>query len=63
MKVRVLRDFIDLKNNKKRRKVGEILEVTQDRFKELNSTSFGVLVDELEETKEAKKIKEGAKYE
>jgi len=63
VKVRVLRDFIDLKNNKKRRKVGEILEVTQDRFKELNSTSFGVLVDELEETKEAKKIKEGAKYE
>ena len=63
MKVRVLRDFIDLKNNKKKRKVGEILEVTQDRFKELNSTSFGVLVDELEETKEAKKIKEGAKYE
>jgi len=63
VKVRVLRDFIDLKNNKKKRKVGEILEVTQDRFKELNSTSFGVLVDELEETKEAKKIKEGAKYE
>ena len=63
MKVKVVREFIDLKNNKKKRKVGEILEVTQDRFKELNSTSFGVLVDELEETKEAKKIKEGAKYE
>lgn len=54
---------MDLKNNKKRRKVGEIFEVTQDRFKELNSTSFGVLVDEVEETKEAKKIKEGAKNE
>ena len=63
MKVRVLRDFIDLKNNKKRRKVGEIFDVTNERFKELNSTSFGVLVDELEETKEAKKIKDGAKYE
>lgn len=63
MRVKVVREFIDLKNNKKKRKVGEILEVTQDRFKELNSTSFGVLVDELEETKEAKKIKEGAKYE
>ena len=63
MRVKVVREFIDLKNNKKKRKVGEILEVTQDRFKELNSTSFGVLVNELEETKEAKKIKEGAKYE
>ena len=63
MRVKVVREFIDLKNNKKKRKVGEILEVSQDRFRELNSTSFGVLVDELEETKEAKKIKEGAKYE
>ena len=63
MKVKVVREFIDLKNNKKKRKVGEIFDVTQDRFKELNSTSFGVLVDEVEETKEAKKIKEGAKYE
>jgi|GEM_PF-3201618 len=63
MRVKVVREFIDLKNNKKRRKVGEIFEVTQDRFKELNSTSFGVLVDEVEETKEAKKIKEGAKNE
>jgi len=63
MRVKVVKEFIDLRNNKKKRKVGEILEVTQDRFKELNSTSFGVLVDELEETKEAKKIKEGAKYE
>ena len=63
MRVKVVRDFIDLKNNKKRRKVGEIFDVTNERFKELNSTSFGVLVDEVEETKEAKKIKEGAKYE
>ena len=63
MRVKVVKEFIDLKNNKKKRKVGEILEVTQDRFKELNSTSFGVLVNEVEETKEAKKIKEGAKYE
>jgi hypothetical protein len=63
MRVKVVREFIDLKNNKKRRKVGEIFDVTNERFKELNSTSFGVLVDEVEETKEAKKIKEGAKYE
>jgi hypothetical protein len=29
----------------------------------LNSTYFGVLVDEVEETKEVMKIKEGAKNE
>lgn len=63
MRVKVVTEFIDLKNNKKRRKVGEIFDVTNERFKELNSTSFGVLVEEVEETKEAKKIKEGAKNE
>lgn len=63
MRVKVVTKFIDLKNNKKRRKVGEIFDVTNERFKELNSTSFGVLVEEVEETKEAKKIKEGAKVE
>lgn len=47
MKVRVLRDFIDLKNNKKRRKVGEVFDVSKERFEELNSTSFGVLVEEV----------------
>lgn len=54
MRVKVVREFIDLKNNKKKRKVGEIFDVTNERFKELNSTSFGVLVEE---------VKEGAKNE
>lgn len=60
MKVRVLRDFIDLKNSKKRRKVGDVFEVDKKRFEELNSTSFGVLVEEVKEEKE---VKEGAKNE
>lgn len=60
MRVKVVREFIDLKNNKKRRKVGEIFDITQERFKELNSTSFGVLVEEVKESKE---VKAGAKNE
>lgn len=54
MRVKVVREFIDLKNNKKRRKVGEIFDVTNERFKELNNTSFGKVVEE---------VKEGAKVE
>lgn len=60
MRVKVVREFIDLKNNKKRRKVGEIFDITQERFKELNSTSFGVLVEEVKKSKE---VKAGAKNE
>lgn len=49
MRVKVVTEFIDLKNNKKRRKVGEIFEVTKKRFEEINSTSFGFLVEEIKE--------------
>lgn len=54
MKVKVIREFIDLKSNKKRRKPGEVFEVTKQRFEELNKTSFGKVVEE---------VKEGAKVE
>lgn len=47
MKVKVVKQFIDLKNNKKRRKVGEVFEVTKERFEELNKTSFGTVVEEV----------------
>lgn len=49
MRVKVVTEFIDLKNNKKRRKVGEIFEVTKKRYEEINSTSFGFLVEEIKE--------------
>ena len=49
MRVKVVTEFIDLKNNKKRRKVGEIFEVTKKRFEEINSTSYGFLVEEIKE--------------
>ena len=52
MKAKVIRKFIDLKANKTRNP-GEIFEVTQKRFEEINSTSFGPLVEEMKKEKEA----------
>jgi hypothetical protein len=55
LKVKAIKQFIDLKENV-RRKPGEEFEVTQARFKEINSTKHGVLVEKVEEpkTKEGK---------
>ncbi len=47
MKVKVIKEFIDLRNNKKRRKPGEVFEVTKERFEELSKTSFGDVVEEV----------------
>lgn len=50
MKVRAKRLFKD-KFEKVVREHGEIFVVNQDRFKELNSTDHGVLVEEVKEKK------------
>lgn len=50
MKVKAVKKFRDLKEKKVRQK-GEIFEVTKKRFEEINSTSFGVLVEEVKEAK------------
>lgn len=50
MKVRAKRLFKD-KREKVVRKQGEEFVVNQDRFKELNSTGYGVLVVEVKEEK------------
>lgn len=42
MKVEVTRRFIDLKNGKKIREIGEIIEVSKDRFEQLNKLGFAV---------------------
>jgi len=44
MKVKVIKKFLD-KEEKKNRKVGEIFETSEKRFKEINSTSWGILVE------------------
>lgn len=50
MKVRAKRLFKD-KREKAIRKSGEEFVVNQERFKELNSAGYGVLVEELQEEK------------
>lgn len=47
MKVKVLRNFKDLKENKFR-KANEIFEATEDRIEEINSTKYGALVEVVE---------------
>lgn len=51
MKAIVLYDFTDKKANKRRKK-GEKFEVTEKRFKEINSAGFGELVKEIEVKKD-----------
>jgi len=53
MKVKALMKFKDVKANKVREK-GSIFETSKERFKELNSTSWGSIVEGIE-TKEVAK--------
>lgn len=48
MKVKALRNFKDLENNVRRKKDNEF-EVTEERFNEINSTKYGVLVEVVNE--------------
>lgn len=47
MEVKAIRKFKDLKENKLRDKE-EVFEVSKVRFKEINSTKYGKLVEEIE---------------
>jgi hypothetical protein len=51
--VKAVRQFLDLKE-KVKRKPGDEFEVTQTRFKEINSTKYGVLVEKVSEPKTKK---------
>ena len=48
MKVKVVRRFRD-KYTKKLYKKGQIIEVTNERYEEINSTAHGILVEKLDE--------------
>lgn len=48
MRVKVLKRFKD-KYTKKIYEIGEIIEVTNERYEEINSTAHGVLVEKLDE--------------
>ncbi len=54
MKVRVLKTFRDKDTNILHRK-GKEIEITKKRYEEINSTSFGVLVEEIVEKKSTTK--------
>lgn len=51
MKVKVLRNFKDLKENKFR-ETNEVFEATKERVEEINSTPHGALVEVIEEDEE-----------
>jgi len=53
MKVKALRKFRDLKAGVMREK-GAVFEVTEKRYRELNSTMHGALVEPVEESEESK---------
>jgi len=55
MKVKALRKFRDLKAGVMREK-GAVFEVTEKRFREINSTIHGALVEPVEESKEELKL-------
>ena len=50
MKAKAIRKFIDLKADKTR-EVGQIFEVTKKRYEEINSTSHGILIEEIKGAK------------
>lgn len=60
MKAEVIRNFRD-KNTKDRYKIGQVLEVDETRFNEMNSTKFGQLVKKVEEGKVEVKEKKATK--
>jgi len=55
MKVKALRKFTDLKEDKLREK-GAVFKVTERAIHELNSTMHGALVEPVEESKEELKL-------
>lgn len=56
MKVKVIKDFRD-KYTKKIHEVGEEIEVTKERYEEINSTAHGILIKKIEEKKERQESK------
>ena len=51
MKIQATRKFIDIKEGVTRKK-GDIFDVTEERFEEINGTKYGILATNLEEVEE-----------
>lgn len=54
MKAKVIKRYRD-KNTKRTHKPGEVVDVSKKRFDEINSTKYGVFLEEIIEQKEEKK--------
>lgn len=48
MKVKVVKKFID-KYTKEVYETGQIIDITHERYEEINSTAHGILVEKLDE--------------
>jgi len=48
MKVRVVKKFVD-KYTKQVYEIGQIIDITHERYEEINSTAHGILVEKLDE--------------
>lgn len=53
MKVETIKRFRDMKEDKVR-EIGSTFEVSKERFEEINSTSFGIMVKQTQTVKETK---------
>lgn len=54
IKVKVIKPFVDTKSNKEKRKVNDIIEVSQERYKELRTSHRGPFVVELKQEGKSK---------
>ena len=54
MLVKCVREFRDLENKRMLRSAGERFEVTPERFAALNATRYGTLVEQADNTSDAK---------
>ncbi len=54
MKVKVIKPFIDTKNKKEKRKINDIIEVDQARYKELRTSHRGPFVEKVKEEGKSK---------
>lgn len=54
MKAKVIEIYID-KDTDLLQEIGKVIEVTKERFEEINSTSLGIFLEEIKEVKEVKK--------
>lgn len=54
MKVKVIKEFIDKKENKLR-KINELFDVNEERYNQINKSSYGPFIEKINVNKEERK--------